>query len=655
MTRFRLLATLFLCLAPFLLVPGHSSAQVAARPAIQQTSNDCYTTTAVFANNEFGGHYNVYWPSYWPTDGAKPEILLGDYYGWSFRVTNNQSIGFYAGRIAHFSSPTVNPYNFSSGFYADNTWHLMQSHTAAVMFNTYYGNDSGGRQFDFEFCAPTQPTSTPTPTSVIPGCQTYTITVNNESGPTVSLASGSYDVRLTWTNQDLSQNNPEMGPTPVPGRTVLQIQLDGLTLDLPYSSTGTPGTVQSNVWSTTTSARNGTLFVHSDFVPYAGDSVTVDICPPGAFQPTATPTPTPPPTPTLPPVAAGCATLNVTIGGAQQYISLAQANYSMRVSWQFHNPGVTAGNEFMKVTISYDSYTTPGFGATIIQNYPFYATSPWTYTGNRNFLVSGQPAGNKMVGFSASSNYSITNEVIRIEICPPAVYGTPTVTRTPTATRTPSPTAVPIGTATPSPTLTSTPTNTATSTPTNTPTETPTGTPPPTATPNTGLPDSIPGICYVVTPAPFANLGPLPDLGLVVPTLRTLPTLTATITISATAIVVAVQTIQAGIATPAAMVQTVTGDYSWESGQQIAASWTSRMQPALDWLAILNPSNAAYTTEGGPLWALAPVLNDPYIPLLPLVVVGLIVAFVRLYIWIIGWLLKLIDLVIKLIELIPGE
>jgi hypothetical protein len=145
--------------------------------------------------------------------------------------------------------------------------------------------------------------------------------------------------------------------------------------------------------------------------------------------------------------------------------------------------------------------------------------------------------------------------------------------------------------------------------------------------------------------------GVLPDLAVALPTLRTLPTITVTIAISVTAVADSISTLQAGIGTPAAAMQTATSGYSWQSGQARAANWAAWMQPALSWMAILNPNNPAWNASGGPLWALAPLL----IPVLPIIAVGLIVAFIRFWLFFMSWLLKFIDLIFKLIELIPGQ
>jgi hypothetical protein len=40
---------------------------------------------------------------------------------------------------------------------------------------------------------------------------------------------------------------------------------------------------------------------------------------------------------------------------------------------------------------------------------------------------------------------------------------------------------------------------------------------------------------------------------------------------------------------------------------------------------------------------------------LPIVIATILVAFLRFFVWLLGWLLKLLDLLFKVIELIPGE
>lgn len=191
-----------------------------------------------------------------------------------------------------------------------------------------------------------------------------------------------------------------------------------------------------------------------------------------------------------------------------------------------------------------------------------------------------------------------------------------------------------------------------------------TGSDGPTALP-TALPTWTPGVggiappvCIVVETPTQPNAYTLPDLSLDLPTLRPLgsPTVTGTIgtatpAISTTAILNLFSTIEAGIATPEASLRTATANYSWQTGSLLAATSAAIAQPALSWLSILNPNSPSWTSEGGPLWALAPAV----VPVIPILIVALLVIFARYMLWLIGWLLKGADIVIKLIELIPGE
>ena len=205
---------------------------------------------------------------------------------------------------------------------------------------------------------------------------------------------------------------------------------------------------------------------------------------------------------------------------------------------------------------------------------------------------------------------------------------------------------------------------TATNTPIVWPTPIPTDTPQPTNTPDFGEstppPDEPPGApggegapddCVEAINPPTANLSPLPDLAIVVPTLQTLPDITATIEISSEVLIGSIQTMQAGVETPVADVLSATDRLDWQSGQDTAATMVAHVSPALDWLAILNPANAGYNHAGGALWALEPII----VPILPILSVSLIIVFVRFLLFMLNWFLKLIDLIVKLIELIPGE
>lgn len=164
-----------------------------------------------------------------------------------------------------------------------------------------------------------------------------------------------------------------------------------------------------------------------------------------------------------------------------------------------------------------------------------------------------------------------------------------------------------------------------------------------------------PPACYNVSPTPTVVRYSLPDLAIVVPTLRPYgtptTTVTSTATLSTTALVAFVATIEAGIATPAAAIETASAGYNWSAGAELSSTVAARAQPGLEWMAILNPNAAAWSSAGGPLWALSPML----MPVLPIIAFGIVVVFIRLFLYIIGGLVRLIELVIKFIELIPGQ
>lgn len=164
-------------------------------------------------------------------------------------------------------------------------------------------------------------------------------------------------------------------------------------------------------------------------------------------------------------------------------------------------------------------------------------------------------------------------------------------------------------------------------------------------------------VCFPLPTATSPIAYSLPDLSLELPTLRPLgsPTATGTITatpaLSTTALVQFVATVQAGISTPAASMATVSAGYNWQSGAELSATTVAAAAPALAWMAILNPSSPAWQTEGGPLWALAPLI----LPVLPIIGFFFLVLLVRFVLFLADIILKIVDLIIKLIELIPGE
>lgn len=162
--------------------------------------------------------------------------------------------------------------------------------------------------------------------------------------------------------------------------------------------------------------------------------------------------------------------------------------------------------------------------------------------------------------------------------------------------------------------------------------------------------------CFPATPIPIDDVNPaLPDLALVMPSWTptvmisiTTTAMTTTIAISVTAVIGLISTVETGIISPAARIQTAVAPYSWESGETTGASWAARLDPVLQWLAILNPDNPAWSTAGGPLWALSPVL----IYILPIIIVLLGVALIQFVLWLARLLLAALQLVMQVIETI---
>jgi hypothetical protein len=162
-------------------------------------------------------------------------------------------------------------------------------------------------------------------------------------------------------------------------------------------------------------------------------------------------------------------------------------------------------------------------------------------------------------------------------------------------------------------------------------------------------------VCVAVLPSPTApNAYTFPDLALVVPTFR--PVLTATleisiaVVVSPTLVVGWLQTAESLVISPAQRIEIAAAGYSWAGGQQAAATTVALAAPALSWLAIINPAAPAWQQQGGPLWAIAPLVW----PLLPIIAFGLAILIMRVLAWVLARLLDIVSWIIKLIELIPG-
>jgi hypothetical protein len=154
-----------------------------------------------------------------------------------------------------------------------------------------------------------------------------------------------------------------------------------------------------------------------------------------------------------------------------------------------------------------------------------------------------------------------------------------------------------------------------------------------------------------VEPTQRATLGAIPDLDIVLPTMEPVQWITATVEINVDEVTSTVSETHQLLRTPLALMHTATYSYTWEGGRDLAAEWQDDIEPGLSWLAVANPTHPGYSLEGSVLWALAPVLTR----LSPILIVLIIVVFFRFFLWIINWLRRLIELVFKIIELIPGE
>jgi hypothetical protein len=153
-----------------------------------------------------------------------------------------------------------------------------------------------------------------------------------------------------------------------------------------------------------------------------------------------------------------------------------------------------------------------------------------------------------------------------------------------------------------------------------------------------------------ITSTQAARLGGLPALAVELPTFEPVQPVTATVVISVAVVSETLDSMFTGMITPQMQIQTATAGYSWEQGHATVQGWSVWLQPALDWLAIVNPSSPAWTNEGTYLWALSPVL----LPLAPLLIAGVVVVVVRYWFWFLDMFQRVIEFIIKLIELIPG-
>jgi hypothetical protein len=153
--------------------------------------------------------------------------------------------------------------------------------------------------------------------------------------------------------------------------------------------------------------------------------------------------------------------------------------------------------------------------------------------------------------------------------------------------------------------------------------------------------DTDTDMCVAEIDTPVANTSPMPDFRIRIPTLRPLEIITPTSVISmqTASLITMAQTLEAQIKTPAASVLSSTDSLDDEKAQEYQIAVTRRITPVLAWVSLLNPMHPAYDQEGTLLWGLAPLLR----PVVPFVGLTLVIVFGRYFLWILGWLMRLLQ------------
>lgn len=152
-----------------------------------------------------------------------------------------------------------------------------------------------------------------------------------------------------------------------------------------------------------------------------------------------------------------------------------------------------------------------------------------------------------------------------------------------------------------------------------------------------------PGVEAIV--APTVNASPMPAWGIELPTSRALITPTLS-----TDIISGFERIDNDLATPAQIVERAATTFSYERGQAQAATMACMMEPARQWVTVINPDDARHELAGSVLWALAPILA----PLSPILIVYFVVYLVKFVLWVAKWILALVNLVLSILKLIRG-
>ena len=174
---------------------------------------------------------------------------------------------------------------------------------------------------------------------------------------------------------------------------------------------------------------------------------------------------------------------------------------------------------------------------------------------------------------------------------------------------------------------------------------------PATVTPTISSTTVITCDCILIAPIvpPTSIVGSMPDLSLTLPTMRSLYTPTPMLSASPLPFFTPLAAVAEAMQTPMTLLETVSASYNVERAGMRSTEIAGRMSTVMDWAAIGNPAHPAWTTVGGPLWAFYPLLG-PVIPLLSITIGIVILAFVF---WLMGWFLRIVDLILQLVQSIP--
>lgn len=137
--------------------PSPTTAPTLAPSPTPQTPT-CTTQTAVWTDDEWGGHYFIYWPANWQTETDNPVRLVGNFKNARYRVFNRQGSNdmIYLWSLTASGYTTVNIPPSDEG-----VWKTISFDTQ----NVYFGSDAflGAKTFSLEFCTTNPPIIPATP------------------------------------------------------------------------------------------------------------------------------------------------------------------------------------------------------------------------------------------------------------------------------------------------------------------------------------------------------------------------------------------------------------------------------------------------------------------------------------------------------------